>query len=264
MEVYDIIMLVIVIGAALFGAVKGFAWQLASIASIVVSYIVAYRFREPFSQSIQIEWPWNRFLAMLILFIGTSLVIWVGFRMISKTIDRFKLREFDRQMGALFGLAKGGLYCILITLFAVTLLGDFVRTKVVASKSGHFIASVLDKTESVIPGEIHQIVRPYLERFDEQFAATKSARETGQNQTQMPWSGQPNQSPATQYATGLSTNPQYQNPPAQNAPAQTYPPSGQQYQNSGQAWPPRQQYQAPTGGYQQAQQPQSVPSFRGF
>ena len=121
MEIYDIIMLVILAGAAIFGAIKGFAWQLASIASIVVSYFVAYRFREPFSESIQAEPPWNRFLAMLILFIGTALVIWVGFRMISKSIDRMKLREFDRQIGALFGLAKGGLYCILITLFAVTL-----------------------------------------------------------------------------------------------------------------------------------------------
>ena len=74
-EIYDIVMLVIILGAALFGAVKGFAWQLASIVSIVASYVVAYRFREPFSQSIQADPPWNRFLAMLILFIGTSLVL---------------------------------------------------------------------------------------------------------------------------------------------------------------------------------------------
>ncbi len=174
MEIYDIIMLVILAGAAIFGAIKGFAWQLASIASIVVSYFVAYRFREPFSESIQAEPPWNRFLAMLILFIGTALVIWVGFRMISKSIDRMKLREFDRQIGALFGLAKGGLYCILITLFAVTLLGESVRLKVVASKSGHYISSILDKSESVIPAEIHQVVRPYLDKFDEKFDGTIS------------------------------------------------------------------------------------------
>ncbi len=43
MEIYDIIMLVILVGAMLFGAIKGFAWQLASIASIVASYIVAYQ-----------------------------------------------------------------------------------------------------------------------------------------------------------------------------------------------------------------------------
>ena len=169
MEIYDIVMLVVLVGATLFGAIKGFAWQLAAIASILVSYLVAYHFREPFSQSIDAEPPWDRFLAMLILYVGTSLVIWVAFRMLSRTIDRLKLREFDRQIGAMFGLAKGMLYCTLITLFAVTLLGDSVRERIVRSKSGRYIARVLDRSESVIPPEIHEVVQPYLERFDERF-----------------------------------------------------------------------------------------------
>jgi len=177
-EIYDIVMIVVLTGAALFGAVKGFAWQLASIASIILSYIVAYRFREPFSQSIHADPPWNRFLAMLILYIGTALVVWVGFRMISGSIDRLKLKEFDRQIGFLFGLAKGGLYCSLITLFAVTLLGDTIREKVVASKTGRYIAEILDKSESVIPSEIHEVVQPYLQRFDDRFAGKEFERET--------------------------------------------------------------------------------------
>lgn len=169
METYDIVMLVVLIGTALFGAIKGFAWQLASIASTVVSYSVAYNFREPLSQSIHAEPPWNRFLAMLILFVGTSLVIWVAFRMVSNTIDRLRLKEFDRQIGALFGLAKGGLYCILVTMFGVTLLGDSVREKIVVSRSGHYIASVLDRSEAIIPEEFQEVVGPYLQRFDQKF-----------------------------------------------------------------------------------------------
>ncbi len=177
MEIYDIIMAVVLLGAMIFGAIKGFAWQLASISSIVVSYIVAYRFREPFSESIQAQPPWNRFLAMLILYVGTSLIIWVAFRMVSGTIDRLKLREFDRQVGAMFGLAKGALYCALITLFAVTLPGDKTRDRVVRSKSGRYIAQVLDRSDAVIPPEIHQVVRPYLERFNEQFDGPGQAAE---------------------------------------------------------------------------------------
>ncbi len=167
METYDIVMLVVLLAATLFGAFKGFAWQLASIASIVASYLVAYHFREPLSQSIQADPPWNRFLAMLILYVGTSLVIWVAFRMVSQTIDRLKLKEFDRQVGSLFGLAKGALYCILITLFAVTLLGESIRTQVIESKSGRYIAQVLDRSESIIPAEIQEVVGPYLKKFDQ-------------------------------------------------------------------------------------------------
>lgn len=169
MEIYDFVMIGVLIGAMFFGAVKGFAWQLASIASIVASYFVALKFREPFSRSISLDPPWNRFLAMLIIYVATALLIWVGFRMISRSIDRMKLREFDRHIGAVFGLIKGGLYCVLITLFAVTLAGQQVRENVVISKSGRYIASVLDRSESVIPPEIHEIVDPYLQRFNESF-----------------------------------------------------------------------------------------------
>ena len=172
METYDIIMLVVIVGATLFGAIKGFAWQLASIASIVISYVVAYKYREPISESIQADPPWDRFLAMLILYIGTSLLIWVAFRMVRGSIDRMKLKEFDRQIGALFGLAKGALYCTLITLFAVTLSGERVREAVVQSKSGNYIANLLDRSDSVIPEELHEVVQPYLDRFNKKFDET--------------------------------------------------------------------------------------------
>lgn len=179
METYDIIMLVVLIGATLFGAIKGFAWQLASIASIVISYMVAYKYRGPISESIQADPPWDRFLAMLILYIGTSLLIWVAFRMVRSSIDRMKLREFDRQIGALFGLAKGAMYCTLITLFAVTLSGDRIREAVVKSKSGNYIANVLDRSDSVIPEELHDVVQPYLDRFNKKFDNTEDGKIPG-------------------------------------------------------------------------------------
>ncbi|QEG42960.1 CvpA family protein [Roseimaritima ulvae] len=166
METYDILMLVVLAGAAIFGAIKGFAWQLASIGSIVLSYVVAVRYREPFSQAIAADPPWNRLLAMLILYVGTSLVIWVAFRMISKTIDRMKLREFDRHAGAAFGLGKGILYCTLITLFAATLLGPAASEKIVQSRSGYYIAKLLARGNGVMPTEVQQVIGPYIERFD--------------------------------------------------------------------------------------------------
>ena len=238
MEIYDIVMLVVLVGAALFGAIKGFAWQLASIASISVSYFVAYRFREPFSQSIQAEPPWNRFLAMLILYIGTALVIWVLFRMVSGTIDRMRLKEFDRQIGALFGLAKGALYCTLITMFAVTLMGDGIREKIVMSRSGHYIAKVLDRSQAVIPPEIHEVVEPYLQRFDEKF----NGSEGGDLINSMPWMAQesgPGSQPAPGQIWGQNRG---SNRPAGQPPFQPVP-RGQ--------WAPQQAQQQPVwNGFQ--------------
>lgn len=192
METYDIIMLVVLAAAAILGAIKGFAWQIASIASISLSYWVAMRFREPFSQQIHAEPPWNMFLAMFILFVGTMLAIWILFRMLSRTIDRLKLRSFDHQLGGLLGLAKGVIYCVLITMFALSLMGDAARTQIVQSRSGYYIAKILSYSDQIIPAEIQQVVGPYLERLDDQLRADDADASAGR--TQSPWAAtqQPN------------------------------------------------------------------------
>ena len=47
MELYDIFMIVVLVAATVFGAWKGMAWQLASLASMFVSYFAApLRFSE--------------------------------------------------------------------------------------------------------------------------------------------------------------------------------------------------------------------------
>jgi len=168
MQTYDIIMLVVLGIATFMGAIKGFAWQLASLASIVVSYFVAYTFRNDVAKLIHAQEPWNGFLAMLLLYAGSSFIIWVVFRLLSNAIDSMRLRDFDRHMGALMGLGKGVLYCLLITMFAVTLLGPRQQQAIVDSRSGSYISQILSATNGIVwPKEVEQIVRPYLERVEQ-------------------------------------------------------------------------------------------------
>jgi membrane protein required for colicin V production len=166
MQGYDLLMLIVLVGAVIWGAWKGFAWQVASLASMAASYFVALTFRQQVSQFISATPPWNIFLSMLILFLGTSLVVWVGFNFVAEMIEKVKLKEFDRQVGALFGFAKGVLLCVLITLFAVTLLSEPQRQAICNSRSGYYIAILLDKADAVIPGEVHEVLNPYIERLD--------------------------------------------------------------------------------------------------
>ncbi|MFK7735280.1 MAG: CvpA family protein [Pirellulaceae bacterium] len=168
MQAYDLFMLIVLAMAMIFGAIKGFAWQVASIASVIVSYLVAYNFRFEVANMIQATPPWNQFLAMLILYVGTSFAIWVGFRLFSGMIDRVKLKEFDRHLGAGFGLAKGALYCLLITMFAMSLLGKNQQRAIGQSRSGYFIAHALERGIGILPKEVHDVVGPYLVRLDNQ------------------------------------------------------------------------------------------------
>ncbi len=168
MQGYDLLMIAVLVAAIAWGAWKGFAWQVASLASMVASYFVALTFRQQLAGFIDASPPWNIFVSMLILFLGTSLIVWVGFNLVAEGIEKVKLKEFDRQVGAMFGFAKGVLLCVLITLFAVTLLSEPQRQAICNSRSGYYIAVLLDKADAVIPSEVHQVLDPYIDRLDQE------------------------------------------------------------------------------------------------
>jgi membrane protein required for colicin V production len=167
MSFYDILMMTILGLTILFGLWKGLAWQIASLAAIIVSYIVAMQFRGEVSGYIQAEEPWNRFAAMLILYVGTSIVVWIIYCfLVRKTIDGLKLRWFDRPAGAMAGAAKGAILCMVITIFSVALLGEGARDAIMSSKSGGYITAAINRLDQWMPPEIHAYVDPYVNTFN--------------------------------------------------------------------------------------------------
>jgi membrane protein required for colicin V production len=177
MQPYDIAMLVVLGGATLFGFWKGMAWQLASLASLVASYFVALRFSPALAPYFGSSAPLNRFIAMGVLYLASSMGVWLVFRAVAGLIDRVRLKEFDRQVGALFGLAKGVLWCVVITLFAVSVSATG-REMVLRSRSGYYIAQLIDRAETVMPAEIHDVLGPYLDRLDRELKGSPPAGRT--------------------------------------------------------------------------------------
>ena len=106
MQIYDILMLAILALATWRGYRKGLVWQIAWIASIGISYFVAYRFRDQVAHYITLDDPWRKLVAMLVLYSASSLVIWFIFQNVKRVIERAKLKEFDQQLGAILGLVK--------------------------------------------------------------------------------------------------------------------------------------------------------------
>ena len=167
MQAYDIIVLLLLIVATVWGARRGLAKQIATIASLVVGYIVAVNFREPVAAMIEVQHPWNLFAAMLGLFMATSLAIWIAFRFVNVTIEKAGLDGFDAQMGGLFGLLKGFVLAMAMTMFAVAMLGDMPRQQILGSFSGYNICRVISAGRQVVPAEWQQLVQPYLEAVDQ-------------------------------------------------------------------------------------------------
>ncbi len=161
---YDILMLAVLLAATIFGAWKGMAWQLASLASLVVSAVVALQFGGVVGAALT-DAPWGRYAGMLILYLVTSLGVWLAFRLVAEAIDRVKLQEFDRQVGALFGLAKGIMLCLVITFFAVT-LSEAARQVVLRTYSGRYIAMAIQKGAPMMPDDVRRVLGRYVEQLD--------------------------------------------------------------------------------------------------
>jgi membrane protein required for colicin V production len=165
LQLYDFVMLAVLVACTAFGAWKGMAWQVAALASLVLSAGVAVHFGKPLAPYFSAEEPWNRFLAMLVLYLATSLAVWLVFRMVSGIIDRVRLKEFDRQLGALFGAAKGVLWCLVITFFAVT-LSESARQAILHSRSGYYMAVLIERAAPVLPQEVRAVLGKYIEELD--------------------------------------------------------------------------------------------------
>ena len=175
MSVYDIVMLVIFFGAVIFGFRKGLAWQVASLLSIVLSYFVAVNFRGPVAALISAQEPWNQFAAMLILFLGTSLVVWTVFASFSRNIKKMNLGGFDRQAGAILGGFKGAILCMLVTVFAVSLFqstSDMVHN----SKSGYYVVSGIRQFARFTPSELAPYLEPHIQDFDLKIGSTPTKK----------------------------------------------------------------------------------------
>ncbi|MGH7138707.1 MAG: CvpA family protein, partial [Pirellulales bacterium] len=126
------------------------------------------------------------FIAMLLIYLVTSLAIWLVYRKVSQLIERVQLKEFDRQLGALFGAAKGVLLCVAITFFAVS-LSAASRQSVLASQSGHYIARFLHQAGPVAPKEIHDLLDPYLNQLEQQLTQRSSNGSQGKKPRFIPF-----------------------------------------------------------------------------
>ena len=278
MSFYDIIMLVVLLGTMIFGYWKGLAWQIASVAAVVVSYIAAFRFRDQVAQFVQAEPPFNRIAAMLIIFVSSSLIIWLAYAYVNRSLEKAELDGFNRQMGALVGAVTGVLLCMVVTLFSVSLLGQTAHDSIFQSKFGPYVVRGISMVRSVVPEELRASLDPHFANFQNHPGYDLDQPITsGFQVTPVPGGSQypngqmftPNSQPSFQ--GGWSASPVqpvqtgYQNPNNGFQPTnQTQ--TGFGYQptpnNQGTNYIPQQQYQQQQQQYQQQQFPQQQQQFQ--
>ncbi|MEX2285847.1 MAG: CvpA family protein [Planctomycetaceae bacterium] len=163
---YDMAMIGMLVFAVIRGAVKGFVWQLAAIAAIVLCFYCAGSLSLLLAPMIpNVEPPANRWVAMFLLYLAFSFLSFGAARVLRGWIEKAKFVEYDRHLGAIFGLVKGVTFCLVVTFFVVTLLPD-LRETVVQSHSSYGAAVIVDRLHPVMPDNMHDVLEPYIHQLD--------------------------------------------------------------------------------------------------
>ena len=153
--VYDGIMLLIVFFTTVHGFWKGATWQIAPIMSLVLGYMVAMPMSVTMAHYFGAP-PQNRLFALVAIYIATSLVVYLVVRSFRAGIDKARLTEYDRHLGALLGAVKGVLLTLAITVILLIL----------KSESRTIAAKIINAVYPILPRAMHQLLRPYLKQLD--------------------------------------------------------------------------------------------------
>ncbi|MFH1303423.1 MAG: CvpA family protein [Planctomycetota bacterium] len=162
---FDLLIVGILFYAVWKGASKGVVWQLAAIAALVLCFAFAESLSLQLAPVINVKPPLNRWIAMLVIYIGFSFVSFTLARSLKTAIDSMKFNEFDRHLGAVLGLLKGVIFSLFLTFFLIT-ISESARAAVLTSHSGYAAAVILNEMAPVMPKEFHEVLDSYLVKLN--------------------------------------------------------------------------------------------------
>jgi uncharacterized membrane protein required for colicin V production len=160
MTYYDAAMAAIVVAGMVWGAWRGITWQLASVASLVLGYTVAHTLSPQLAPRFPGDPAVARALAMLVIYTGVSLGVFLVAWIVRSTLRKLKFEAFDRHLGMLLGGIEGALLGMIATLFVVSVAPQ-TRTPIFTSPAGRIVGQVMNFVGPVLPGEARQVLAPF-------------------------------------------------------------------------------------------------------
>lgn len=157
---YDGAMAIVVILGMIRGAWRGFTWQVASIASLILGYTAAHTGSAQIASHLPGDPEVQRVLAMALIYIAVSGGIFGLAWMIRGTIRKLKIETYDRHLGMLLGGIEGVGVGMLATLFLVS-LAPTLRQPIFSSPTGQVVGTVMRNLGPVLPAEVRHVLAPH-------------------------------------------------------------------------------------------------------
>lgn len=174
MTIYDAAMVAVVVAGMVWGAWRGITWQLASMASLVLGYLVAH----PLSSQIATQFPGPpivaRALAMLAVYAAVSGGVFLAAWLVRTTLRQLKFEAFDRHLGMVLGGLEGATLGLVVTLFTVSLAPQS-RDPIFTSKTGVLVGRLMNTLGPVLPGEVRDELAPFWASASGTLTADSSA-----------------------------------------------------------------------------------------
>lgn len=167
---YDLIVIGILAFATWRGASKGFVWQLATIAGLILCFVFAETVSVAVAPMIGLEPPLSRWVSIFGLYVVGSFIAFAIARNIRGWMEKMKFESYDSHLGGVFGFIKGVVFSIILTFFAVTLSAQ-TREAAFHSQSGYACALLFEQIQPVLPGELTTVLDPYLHHLDPEVIA---------------------------------------------------------------------------------------------
>lgn len=164
--IYDLLVVGIVIFFVLFGLWKGLAFQLAGILSLILGFVVAIPCSAPIAPFFGSTLPLNRFVAAGVLYALVSLGLFLAAFYYREFISKWKLENWDRHLGGMFGALKGFLFAFALTFFAITCFPS-LRHPILSRPTGKLMAYTMHAFHPLWPAGFHEIIHSYIEHDKE-------------------------------------------------------------------------------------------------
>ena len=165
---FDLFVIVIAVLSTFWGGMRGVVSQITSILSWLASWYVATHYYTFVARFIDQDSEWRVPASMVITFIVTALAIRLASNFIKQIVSFAGLKEFDRQMGALFGLCKGLLLCFMVAFLAVV-ASEKSRAVVENAKTGPFFVKSVAYVQDKLPeSELTKKFRSIAGEIEEQ------------------------------------------------------------------------------------------------
>ncbi|MGD9854267.1 MAG: CvpA family protein [Planctomycetaceae bacterium] len=162
---YDAFVVAVLIVCMVRGAMRGVIWQLAGIAGLVLCLVFAETVSAAVGPHVPLAEPLNHWVTLFGAYLVFSFLSFGVARMIQGWMEKAQMTEFNRHLGAVFGLIKGIAICLVLTFFIVT-LSPSARGMLQHSKSGYAAAVIMDRLHPIMPEKLHDSLEEYIHQLD--------------------------------------------------------------------------------------------------